>query len=214
MINIFLELEKLRIILLKRGYTGDQVNDIVKRAEQEISLKLQDAMNSALENAVQSGIQKDSPEFINELRPNPDAFILETESNSTDFSEPPMPTLDRLLARSAKPIKDGSGVYKIIPVGGDSSQRKPQIHTNIFDAQKASMAERYENATTQYNRIAPKGSAVRFRTATSKQNRATQWVQPAKEKDFTADLQQINSMLSDERDNIILNIIRSYEDGF
>lgn len=213
MINIFLELERLRANLLNKGYTDEQVQGIMSKAEREINVKLKDRLDSALESAVKIGVDNQSADFINDLRPDPGAFIIETESMRTDFSEPAMPMLDRLLARSAKPIKDGSGVYKVIPVGGESSQSKRMIHTNIFDAQKAEMASRYENAKDQYAKVAPKKS-VHFRTATSKQNRNTQWVIPEKEKDFTADLQQINTDLKDSKEEIILDVIRSYEESF
>jgi hypothetical protein len=140
--------------------------------------------------------------------------MLDTASGITDFTEPPFPMLDRLLAKGAKPMKDGSGVYKVIPVGKPSEKPKPPIYTNIFDAQKAISAERYEAAIAQYNKIAPKNSKVNFKTATSKQNRATQWVLPEKPKDFTEDLAEINNMLGREHDDIIMSIIRSYEEGF
>ena len=111
-------------------------------------------------------------------------------------------------------MKDDSGVYKVIPVGSQSKEKKPAVHTNIFDAQKAIAAERYENAVSQYNRVTPKGSKVNFRTATSKQSRQTQWVLPEKKKDFTEDLAEINNLLSADYDSVVLNIIRSYEEGF
>lgn len=213
MINIYLELERLKSSLLSRGLEMDIVNQIVSKAEIEISMALRERLDDAMDVAIQSGVQKQSADFINELRPREDAFILETESGITDFSDPPLPMLDKLLAKGAKPLKDGSGVYKIIPVGGNNTKRPP-IHTNIFDAQKAISAERYENAVNQYAKVAPKGSKVNFRTVTSKQNRNTQWVLPAKEKDFTEDLSQINNLLAESYDSVVLNIIRSYEDGF
>jgi len=214
MVNVFLEIERLKATLRSRGVDDQFVDDIAHKAEREISFALKERLDSAMEVAIQSGVQKDSPEFINELRPRPDAFIIDTTSGSTDFSDPPMPMLDKLLARGAKPMKDGSGVYKIIPVGGNSSQRKPPIYSNIFDAQKAISAERYENAVTQYNRVAPKNSKVNFRTATSKQNRQTQWVLPEKKKDFTEDLAEVNNLLLADYDNVVLGIIRSYEESF
>jgi len=214
MVNIFLELERLRTHLAAQGMEDEHVATVVRRAELDIYAQLQDVMDSAVDNAVQSGVQKESAQFINELRPRPGAFILETESGMTDFTEPPMPMLDKLLAKGAKPMKDGSGVYKIIPVGKSNSQTKPKISTNIFDAQKSIAAERYETAVAQYNRVAPKGSKVEFRTATSKQNRATQWVMPEKPKDFTEDLAELNNMLGQQHDEIILSVIRSYEEGF
>jgi len=214
MVNIFLELERLKVALRSRGLEEQFVESIAGKAETEISFALRERLDTAMDVAIQSGVQKDSPEFINELRPRPDAFTIETESGSTDFSDPPLPMLDKLLARGAKPMKDGSGVYKVIPVGGTSSQRKPPIHTNIFDAQKAISAERYENAVAQYNKIAPKNSKVNFRTATSKQNRQTQWVLPEKKKDFTEDLADINNMLLADYDDVVLGIIRTYAEGF
>ncbi len=214
MVNLFLEIERLKQTLRGRGLEESAVEHIAEKANLEITLALRERLDSAMEVAVQSGVQKDSADFINELRPRPDAFILETESGSTDFSDPPLPMLDKLLAKGAKPMKDGSGVYKVIPVGGQSQQPKQPVHTNIFDAQKAISAERYENAIAQYNKVAPKKSKVNFRTATSKQNRQTQWVLPEKKKDFTEDLAEINSMLAVDYDNVILDIIRSYEEGF
>ncbi len=214
MINVFLEISRLKDTLRTKGLEEDFVETIASKAEVEISLALRNLMDSGVEMAVQSGVQKDSADFINALRPRPDAFILDTDSGITDFSEPPMPMLDRLLSRGAKPMKDGSGVYKVIPVGGDSGQKKPPIANNIFDAQKAIAADRYATALAQYNKVKPKGSKVEFRTATSKQSRSTQWVLPAKEKDFTEDLKEINNLLAESHDDVIMGIIRSYEEGF
>jgi hypothetical protein len=214
MVNLFLEIERLRSTLRSKGLEDEYVEVIAGKAETEISLALRDKLDAAMDLAIQSGVQKDSADFINDLRPRPDAFILETASGSTDFTEPPLPMLDKLLAKGAKPLKDGSGVYKVIPVGKPSERSKTPIFTNIFDAQKSISAERYETAIAQYNKIAPKDSKINFRTATSKQNRNTQWVLPEKPKDFTEDLAEINSMLSNEYDDIVLGIIRSYEEGF
>lgn len=213
MVNLFLEIERLKATLRSQGLEEDQINVVAARVESEIQMALKQRLDDAMDLAIQSGVQKDSAQFINDLRPRPDAFLLETESGITDFTEPPLPMLDKLLAKGAKPMKDGSGVYKVIPVGKPSERSKIPVHTNIFDAQKAISAERYENAITQYNKIAPKSSKVNFRTATSKQSRATQWVLPEKPKDFTEDLAEINSMLHNEYDDLVLSIIRSYEEG-
>lgn len=214
MVSIYLELERLRTTLRNRGMDDEYVTIIVNKAEMEINSRLQEQMSSAMDNAVQSGIQKQSADFINDLRPSPGAFQLETASGNTDFSEPPKPMLDFLLAKGAKPMKDGSGVYKIIPVGAPSKNPLPKVANNIFDAQKAISAQRYESALAQYNKVKPKGSKVEFRTATSKQDRSTKWVLPGKDKDFTEDLKQINSLLDESHDDIVMGIIRGYEEGF
>ena len=210
MLNVYLELEKLKHSLRAKGFEEDAIEKIARKAETEINLALREQMDNAMELAVQSGTQKHSPEFINELRPRQDAFELETESKITDFSDPPYPNLDRLLASGAKPMADGSGVYKIVPIG--SNKPRPPIHTNIFDTQKAMMVSRYEAAAAQYSKVAPRES--KFRTATSKQSRSTQWVIPATEKNFTDELISINNMLGESHDTIVIDIIKSYVEGF
>jgi hypothetical protein len=210
MIDTFLDLERLRGSLRTKGLDEEIINTIIEKADYEIQQALADTLRDAMDLAVQSGVQKDSAKFINELRPVLNAFRLETESGNTDFSDPPYPMLDNLL-KGAKPMKDGSGVYKIIPVGS-SSGNKRTVHSNIFDAQKAMAAERYSAALVQYNKIKPKDSKVEFRTATSKQSRATQWVKPAVEMDFTDDLKEINTSLDNSVRDIIERVIRSYEE--
>jgi hypothetical protein len=172
---------------------------------------MQQHMMAAMDTAIEAGVSKKSPEFINDLRPMPGAFQLETASHNTDFSDPPYPMLDRLLS-NAKPMKDGSGVYKIIPVGSPS--KKKPIANNIFDAQKQIATDRHENAVAQYNKIKPSASKANFKTATSKQSRSTNWVLPATDKDFTQDISDINDALADQSDEVVERIIRSYEDGF
>jgi len=168
-------------------------------------------MSAAMDTAIAAGVQKQSADFINELRPSPGAFQLETASHNTDFSDPPYPMLDKLLS-NAKPMADGSGVYKVIPVG-QPGKKKP-IASNIFDAQKQIAAERHEDAVSQYNKVKPNASKGNFRTATSKQSRATNWVMPAKEKDFTTDLTDINSSLDEQFNEVIERVVGSYEDNF
>lgn len=213
MINIFLEIEKLKAVLQSKGVNEPELSMIARDAEIAISAALTAEMENAMDVAIQSGVEKDSEDFINELRPRYDAFILETESSITDFSDPPFPMLDKLLASGAKPMADGSGVYKVIPMGSNNKPKQP-IYTNIFDTQKALSAQRYEQALAQYNKVAPKDSKVKFRTVTSKQNSATMWVQPPKDKDFTADLQDLNKMLGESHDDIVKRIIRSYEENY
>ena len=122
--------------------------------------------------------------------------------------------LNRLLT-NAKPMKDGSGVYKVIPVGATGRER-PKVSTNIYDAAKQINAERAENAKRQYAAISPTGSrgSVQFRTATSKQDPNQQWVRPAKTKDFTNEVTTLNKELQDTMDAKIRDIVRSYEEGF
>ena len=211
MANIPFELERLRMMLKARGHDAQTVEVLVNKAQQEIEIEMRDKMDAAMGQAISSGVQKKSPEFINQLQPSPGAFQLETSSSNTDFSTPPFPMLDRLLV-GAKPMKDGSGVYKVIPVG--ASKNKGTIANNIFDAQKQIATERYETAAAQYNKIKPGASKANFRTATSKQSRNESWVIPAKDMDFTQDLSDINKGLEDDSAELIERVIKSYTEGF
>lgn len=212
MVDSYLELQRLRATLISRGFDSSTIEQIIEKAHNEIEQAMASHIEASMDQAISIGVQKESADFINELRPAPGAFLLETESSRTDFSDPPYPMLDRLL-KNAKPMKDGSGVYKVIPVGEPGSGKRP-IYTDITDAQKAIAAERHEAAVDRYNKIKPKNSKANFKTATSKQDRNTQWVMPAKEKDFTQDLKDINSGLQETARDVIERIIRSYEDNF
>jgi hypothetical protein len=111
------------------------------------------------------------------------------------------------LLKNAKPIKDGSGVYKVIPVG--KAGIKPSFAKNIIDEQRRISAERIEAAKARARSVAPTGSQI-FKTATSKQDPSKSWVQPAKEKDFTDDVNAINHNLQQSMDDSIHDIIRNY----
>lgn len=211
MINKHFELERLRHSLRMRGLEEHSINTIVQKADQEIESLMAEKMAAAMQSAISAGAEKQSVEFINDIKPALGSFQLETSSGNTDFSTPPFPMLPRLL-QNAKPMNDGSGVYKIIPVG--TPGKKPPIASNIFDAQKAISVERMEAAKRQYNKVAPQGSKTQFKTATSKQSQSTQWVLPAQEKDFTDDVLVINRGLEQDLQDVVLSVIRDYEENF
>ena len=210
MINVFFELDRLRVALQDQGVDDHLVNSIVAKARKEIDLAVKEQGGAAIDQAVELGVEKRSPEFINELQLDTLNFEIETESGQLDFSEPPRPMLPYLL-KNAKPLADGSGVYKVIPIG--KSTDKAKISASIIDTQKRITAERAEAARSQEKAVAPSGS-VRFRTVTSKQDPSTQWVQPAKDKDFTSEVAAINSGLTDTLDSAIRDIISSYLERF
>lgn len=213
MANVLFELEKLRVTLRNKGLDARAVETIVDKASREISTVFEDQGDSAMQLAIEAGVAQRSPEFINELQLDPNSMELRTESGNLEFTDPPYPMLSKLL-QNAKPIKDGSGVYKVIPVGKPGENRPP-VSTNIYDAMKKLNAERAENAKQQYSVIVPAGSrATQFRTATSKQDANTQWVRPAKTKDFSNDVKSINTELAETMDEKIRDILRSYEEGF
>jgi hypothetical protein len=208
--NVFFELDRLRSHLSIRGVDDATIDKIVARARSEIEAVVAARGQEAVDSAVEVGAQKESADFINQLRFDAFNFEVATESGQLNFDEPPRPMLPFLL-KNAKPMKDGSGVYKVIPVGKPST--KPSFAKNIFDEQRRISAERIENAKARARVIAPVGSQA-FKTATSKQDPQKQWVQPAKEKDFTEDVEAINQGLRSSLDDSIKDIIRNYEDMF
>lgn len=210
MINVFFELDRLRTHLISKGIDEATVASVVSKASNEINNLVITRGQEAVDEAVSIGAQKESAEFINDLRLDAQNFEVKTESGQLDFSEPPRPQLPFLL-KNAKPIKDGSGVYKIIPVG--KSGNKPSFSKNIVDAQRRISAERVERAKAHAKAMAPIGSQM-FRTATSKQDPTEKWVQPAKEKDFLHHIASINQDLQASLDDSIRDIINNYMELF
>lgn len=213
MTNIVFELERLRVTLRNKGLDARAIETIVGKAGREISDAFDAEGEVAMQRAIEAGVEQRSPEFINELILDPNNMALRTESGNMEFTEPPFPMLSRLL-QNAKPIKDGSGVYKVIPVGAPSTDR-PKVSTNIYDALKKVNAERAEAARKQYNAITPGGSkGTQFRTATSKQDANSQWVKPAQTKDFGSEMKSINDELAKSMEEKIRDILQSYMEGF
>ena len=213
MSNVLFELDKLRVTLENKGLNSTTIEGIIRNARNEIRDAFIYQGEAAMELAIEKGVEKRSDDFINELRLNAVHMELTTDSGNMDFSTAPYPNLGNLL-RGAKPIKDGSGVYKVIPVGKPGN--RPKIASNIYDAQKQIMAERYEAAKVASKAISPKGSkgGQAFRTATSKQNANSKWVIPAQNKDFTDDVKDLNKELDKTMDDIIAGIIQSYTESF
>ena len=209
--NIFFELDRLRVVLENKGIDNNTIGRIIENARQEIQLAFEQQGSVAMGLAIEAGVQKRSADFINELRLDSYNFELGTQSGNLSFTEPPFPMLPRLL-KNAKPMKDGSGVYKVIPVGKAGTNR-PKISDNIYDAQKRINTERVENARAAYQAVSPQGSKSQFRTATSKQP-SSMWVKPAKTSDFSEEVSDINDQLQSSMDDVIRNIIQSYEDSF
>lgn len=211
--NILFELDKLRVNLENKGLDSVAIEGILANARNEIRDAFIYQGEAAMELAIEKGVEKRSGEFINELRLNAVNMELTTDSGNMDFSTPPYPNLPNLL-RGGKPMKDGSGVYKIIPI--KESGARPKVSSTIYDAHKQINAERYESAKERRRAMTPKGSKgeTQYRTATSKQDAGTKWVMPAQNKDFTDDVRNLNTEIEQTMDEIIENIIQSYTESF
>jgi hypothetical protein len=208
--NLLFELDRLRQTLRTKGLPDGIIEGIVNRASAEIHDAMRQHTETAMQSAIEAGVGKDSAQFINELQIDSNLMQLVTESGNTSFPEPPKPMLPHLL-KNAKPLRDGSGVYKVIPVGSPSRQPK-KTSMNIYDSMKQVNAERVEAAKEKYNSVAPRAS--KFRTATSKQDASTRWVQPAKEQDFSEEMRNINRELELNIEQLVRDIVRNYEESF
>lgn len=221
-------LTSLRNFLESIGLRQDEVSERVRSAADEIRA----AMNSIVENAVYEaenyGSSIGADEFLAQIRLNADSGYIEisTDSGATDFSKPQYPMLPWLL-NNAKTAKDGSR-YKIIPVGGTSSNPKPTPQArNIAEglsamssgeAPASAMAETMAAAFTQGSssgmaqRQKPASTAKpEFRVASSKQDPSRQWVIPAKDLDMTGTLMTLNATIRSEIDKACSDIVNKYE---
>jgi len=215
--NILFELDRLRVALENKGFDSTMIEGIIGSARNEIRDAFIYQGEAAMNVAIEKGVEKRSADFINELRLDAVNMRLTTDSGNMDFSTPPYPNLHNLLKGNVKPMKDGSGVYKVIPVGQSRSNgSRPKISTNIYDAHKQINAQRAEEAGMHQKAIAPKGSVgkAQFRTATSKQDPASKWVIPAQNKNFTDDVMDLNKNIDQTMDEIIARIIDSYVESF
>ena len=68
MLNVFFELDRLRSHLSIRGIDEATIDNIVSKASAEIDTLVKIRGESAIEEAVQIGAEKESADFINELR--------------------------------------------------------------------------------------------------------------------------------------------------
>lgn len=231
------ELERLKYSLMSKGYSERDAEEICDQASMEMSVAITDAMGNALETVSEAAIQKDAWEFIMEMKmvPRGEMFHVGTESGRTDFSLPPFPMLSHLL-KNAKVAKDGS-LYKVIPVG-KSSSNKPGRAISIGDVQSRIQSAKDgahqrttdpmagpamfsdmatfrgvgQRKSTLSAAMAAKGTPE-FRTASSKQSPSA-WTLPEKDKDLTQVVDSTNNQLDNTVDDIILSIIRKYEEGY
>lgn len=199
---------------------------------------LADAVQKAIE-AGQQKEADDFIQELRAVATGSDYFVT-TDSGTLDFSEPPFPMMARLL-RNPKVAKDGSlykvipvgskprataqnfssitDVQKSINDARDSAKKSfnggnPKDVSNAamtfsgaFAAQKAAIRDN----EVKRNAYTKNAGGANFKTVSSKQDPSKQWVQPAKDKDMTTDMADINSQLRDAIDQAIVDIVQRYE---
>jgi len=103
--NLLFELDKLRSTLRNKGLDDGTIDNIVAKAGSEISQAMRHETQAAMQLAIESGVQKESADFINDLQLDTNMMQVITESGNMSFPEPPRPMLPQLL-QGGKPMKD------------------------------------------------------------------------------------------------------------
>lgn len=192
----------MRHMMESYGLDRRAIDAILRQAESDMEIVLGRLHEEAMQKVAQLAIERRCPEIINNIHPAPGSFELRSDGADFTFYQPPKEMLNFLL-KNAKPMKDGSGVYKVIPIGKESSPSN--ISSDIFSAQKAYAAKQLEALQSRKT-----GGKIDFKTATSKQNASTQWVIPARKVDVNEEIAQINEQLRLEAEEEIQRIVDFY----
>lgn len=171
------------------------------------------------------------------------SYYITTDSGNLDFSEPPFPMMSSLLKnpKVAKdgslykviPMEDKprsqkekfNSLIDIQQVINNSRQTAAETgaqngpkdinagamqFSGTFAARKAAQRD---SLLTKATRAKTGKQGIKFRTVSSKQDPATQWVQPAKNRDMTPTVNDINMRLRETIENIVVSIVQRYTEG-
>ena len=207
------KISQLRYRLSIAGVDKAEIDYLVSRVMDRAKDKMSAALEAGVSLATQEADQLKARGFMGEIsvRPSYDGFEIGTDSGKTDFSTQPFPMLDRLLA-GGKTAKDGS-TYRVIPIGGSSSKKAEMVKDVSAGVSAADNVKTRPSLTAMANDMAAafgmsakqklkpsshsmSNSSPSFRVASSKQDKNTQWVIPARQADLTSALSSINSMMA------------------
>lgn len=240
MINPDLELDRLRWNLQSKEWMPHEVDQIVDLAAEEINNIILDVVSNASATAISHAEIIGAQDFIMDVDIAQEGFmyVIKTRSGKTDFSIPRTENLPNLL-KNGKPTKDG-GRYKIIPirekkikVGLSSFEVMYEQQRQVDSARGALIENNRNNRSARANMMADQfkqGLArtisgkrfekaeemgpVSFRTASSKQDKTTQWVIPEIDRDMTQYLLDLNDRIKETVESAVITIIASYEQEY
>lgn len=225
---IYQRLSNFKARLFAKGLSPSEVDDLVSSAEEEIRSAVDEIVNKAVNDAVDSGYSMEADEFLAQIRLDSHTGYVQitTDSGELDFSKPAFPMLPWLL-KNAKTSKDGS-LYKVIPVGADNPNRpeKQPIRDiasglGAISSSRSGVEDMAEEVARAFNNAASTGVRRRvessgskepqFRVASSKQDPSEKWVKPPKDLDLTGIVMSINSTMRSEIDAACNRILLRYE---
>lgn len=242
MINPKFEIERLRRTLIWKGLDDREATEVSNLAADDIAQAISDLALNAMAEAIQFGERLGIENWSQQITiiNTGDSISIGTDTGKTDFSWPSINMLPHLL-KNAKTAKDGSR-YKIIPIGKSSRTKtsSADVAIDLQQAQTVARDALKNNKIRTSNGDPLQSSALfsglaqakqfmtnrkkmqhvpqannptqEFRTATSKQNPATQWVIPPKDRDMTVILADINRALETNILNTINSIVSQYEE--
>lgn len=220
------KIEQLRFRLISAGVDTATTDDIVQTALSRIRDRVANSIDAGVNLAVETSSNIKAKGFEKDIKISYNHRGLEIESakGSLDYSSPPFPMLDRLLAKG-KTAKDGS-IYRVIPVGSKTSSLEVSVDTSEALQQardttpKRSLTDMSRQVATAFNtgvKVVAKDKKVtstsqpNFKTASSKQDRSTQWVIPARQADLTPAVTEINAMMAGDMDKAVDDVLSDME---
>jgi len=241
MINPKFEVERLKRTLVWKGLDHQEAEMLSNLAADDMANAISEFALEAMAEAIQIGEQLGIENFSEMLTVvnTGDSVSIATDSGKTDFSWPAINMLPHLL-KNAKTAKDGSQ-YKVIPMkpkrrtlsSGDvavdmaaaqvvardalrnnkkgASNGDPLQSSALFSG-LAQAKEFMANKRKLREERTESGETTEFRTASSKQNPATQWVVPPKDRDMTVFLADINRNLDTKIQQMVVDVVRQYEE--
>lgn len=241
MINPKFEVERLKRTLVWKGLDDREAEHLGNLAADDMANAISELALGAMAEAIQIGEQLGIENFSEMLQVvnTGNSVAIGTDSGKTDFSWPSINMLPHLL-KNAKTAKDGSR-YKVIPMkpkrrtlsSGDVAVDMAQAQTVARDALKnnkrgasdgdplqssalfsglAQAKEFMANKRKLREDSTASGETTEFRVASSKQNPATQWVVPPKDRDMTVYLADINRNLDSRIQATVNEIVKQYEE--
>ena len=242
MINPDFELERLRWNLQNRDLTQYEIDTVCRQASEDVNAIILDIISNAASEAVSHAESIEAWDFISDMDVGQDGwvYVVKTKSGLTDYSIDAVHNLPNLL-KNAKTAADGSK-YKVIPmkeksnkrVIGTSSADVMAAQTDAANAARQSLRDRQGDRSARANVMAEnfrqqiaqrmqarkeddkrtEGPTTGFRTATSKQDAASQWVIPEKNRDMTQYLLDLNDRIKSTVEDSVMQIINSYQQEY
>jgi hypothetical protein len=173
MVNADLEIDRLRYLLIARGFTIDETDAICDQASREIADAVVDQLANSMIELASDAANKGANEYVQHMtiRPSANAFVITTYDGQTDFSTPPFPMRDSLL-KNPKVAADGT-LYKVIPVGAPSERSGKSLslmdlQDRINDARKQAQSYKDNNSISGGSSPSVGEAVARFSELASK----------------------------------------------